>query len=95
MRDDEHGEGAERSDERPVAVENQAMRSDETVSDFGETRAKARFMEVERMRDPESGDVEVQREFLAGEAQVTDEERERRAESADIHNAPNDQHRND
>ena len=95
MHDDERGDRAERRDERPIATENQAMPSDEIVSDFGETRAKERFMEVERMRDPESGGVEVQREFLAREAQVTDEERERRAEKADIHNAPNDQHKND
>jgi hypothetical protein len=79
----------------PLATENAAMPPDETVSDFGRTAAKRAAVAEESRRDSESGSVRTQQEFLARDAQITDAMRRKRAEEADIHNTPNDQHKND
>jgi hypothetical protein len=79
----------------PLATENAAMPQGETVSDFGRTDAKRAAVAEESRRDSESGDIRAQQEFLAREAQITNAMREERAEEADIHNTPNDQHKND
>ena len=83
------------ADDQPVATENPAMPRDETVSGFGETRAKERQIALEQARDPESGGVAEQRAYLRREARIGEEEREERADRADIHNTPNVQHKDD
>jgi len=83
------------SADTPLATENAAMGQDKTVSEFGETIAKRAAVAAEVRRDPESGDVQTQRDFLVRDAQVTDALRDKRADEAGIHNTPNDQHKND
>lgn len=81
---------------RPLATENQEMSVNrEEISEPGSTAAKERAVAIESANDPESGGVAEQRAYLRREAEITDEERERRADAADIHNTPNDQHKND
>ena len=79
----------------PLATENPAMPQDETVSEFGETAAKERLVAAESADDEESGGVREQRAYLRREERISEEEREERADRADIHNQPNVQHRND
>ncbi len=76
----------------PLATENAAMPQDETVSEFGQLGAKEREIAREAARDPESGGVAEQGAYLRREARIGEEEREERAERADIHNTPNVQH---
>lgn len=77
----------------PLATENPAMPQSETISEFGETAAKERQIAIERAEDPESGGVAEQRAYLRREAQIDAEERDERADRADIHNTPHVQHR--
>jgi hypothetical protein len=77
----------------PLATENAAMPQSDTVSEFGETAAKQRAVAIESAEDPESGGVTEQRDYLRREARIDAEEREERADQADIHNTPHVQHR--
>jgi hypothetical protein len=80
----------ERTGDVPLGTENAEMSpNEEVVSDFGELAAKERAMQGEAGRDIESGSVAEQRAYLRREARIDDEERERRADAADIHNTPN------
>ena len=90
-----HERERDRPDTTPLATENPAMPQDETVSEFGETAAKERLVAAESADDEESGGVREQRAYLRREEQISEEEREERADRADIHNQPNVQHRND
>jgi len=83
------------AESQPVATENPAMPGDETVSEFGQLGAKERQIAREAARDSESGGVAEQRAYLRREARIGEEEREERAERADIHNTPNVQHKDD
>lgn len=73
----------------PLATENAAMPESETVSEFGELAAKERQVAIESAEDLESGGVAEQRAYLRREARIDAEEREDRAERADVHNTPN------
>ena len=76
---------------QPLATENAAMPRDEAVSEFGQVKAKEREVALEQARDEESGGIAEQHAYLRRGARI-DEEREERAERADIHNTPNVQH---
>jgi hypothetical protein len=60
---------------QPLATENAAMPQDETVSEFGETRAKEREIAREEARDEESGGIAEQRAYLRREERISEEER--------------------
>src|SRR5215203_4376603 len=80
----------------PVATENAEMSPDqEAISDFGDLPAKERAVAADRADDLESGGVREQQAYLRWEARVDAEERDYRAERADIHNTPHDQTKND
>ena len=80
----------------PLGVENAELAPAEAgVSTIGETEAMRAAVAAENARMNESGSTATQRAYEEREAAITDDERERRAEQADIHNTPNDQHRND
>ena len=92
MANEREGAGSGRRD-RPLATENAAMPQSETISEFGELAAKERAIGIERAEDLESGGGAEQRAYLRREARIDDEEREQRADLADIHNSPNVEHK--
>jgi hypothetical protein len=85
---DENERQRRNAERLPLATENAAMPQSETISEFGETAAKEREIAIERAEDPESGGVAEQRTYLRREAEIDAEERDQRADRADIHNAP-------